>query len=53
MLRWIVELKRALEAAGVKVYLARKYMDDVMLCPQKLKLGSRWTEKAIIWSEEA
>ena len=50
--KWITEFRRKVESAGAKKWLLKKYLDDVMVVATNMRLGSRWEEDRITWSEE-
>ena len=44
---WIEKFIEVLETQGVKTYLIKKYVDDVLTIVGRLKLGSRWNGTSI------
>ena len=52
--RWKKKTKKMMEEKGMKIYLMEKFVDDVNVVVEGMRLGSRWNdeEKRIEWSEE-
>ena len=52
MAHFLAEYKKVLEDNGIRVYLLRKYVDDILSVTNKLELGSRWRATGIIRNPE-
>ena len=48
---WIEKFRGVLESNGVKIFTLTKYVDDVMIICQNLKLGQYWNGREIVYSE--
>ena len=49
---WAVKFRDKVETLGIKIYLLKKYVDDVLIISSLLKLGSRWNGTQIVCFEE-
>ena len=47
---WLEAFKRKLEENNVKIYLLRKYVDDVMIVTRNFELGSYWNGTKVKWN---
>ena len=50
--QWLLKFLAILDQAGVEVYMAAKYVDDVNVVMSMLGLGSRWDGSEVVWSQE-
>ena len=50
--QWVIEFRRKVEAQGIKIYLLKKYVDDVLTMTSRLKKGSRWINGSVVWTPE-
>ena len=48
---WIKQYREILERHGIKVWLLKKYVDDVMVITNNIPIGSRWNGKEITCTE--
>ena len=46
---WIQEFRRKVESAGAKIWLLKKYVDDVLVLVDNLKPGTRLENNALVW----
>ena len=45
--------EKEVDRSNIEVHLLRKYVDDVLLIINKLKLGTRYKDGKVTWSAEA
>merc|ERR1711954_161993 len=53
MEEWIRKFGAKVESLGIKVHLLRKYVDDVVVIAQNAKLGVRYANCQLVWSQES
>ena len=50
---WAEKFRVKVEAQGIKIYLLKKYVDDVLVVTSTLSLGSRWDGIKVVISDES
>ena len=50
---WIAKYRERLEALGVKVWLLKKYVDDVLIVTTNLQMGARVIGDQVIVTEQS
>ena len=49
---WISKFRKKSEVLGIKFFLLTKYVDNVIIVAENVKLGSYWNVNKITWSKE-